>query len=170
MNEKFDHGEKVRVIRNIRNDGSFIGLDRGSVLIRRGSEGFIKSVGRLLMDQVIYQVHFLDQGLTVGCRENELSDLDSPWVDRKFERGDLVSVNQSLSSEGKIVVKSGDIGTISSLASDQKPFSYNVVFPRVDDANVDSWVIPESVLSYKVKEAAPRTIPANIINKRNRAC
>ena len=169
MDEKFDYGEKVRVIRNIRNDGTFMGKSRGSLLIRRGSEGFIKSMGRFLQDQVIYQVHFIEQGLTVGCRENELSDLDSPWIDRKFERGDTVSVNQSLSSEGEIVVKDGDVGTISSLASDQKPFTYNVIFPRVDDGNVDSWVIPESVLSYKVIETA-HTVPANIINKRKRAC
>ncbi|MEI6897024.1 MAG: nitrogen fixation protein NifZ, partial [Psychromonas sp.] len=92
MDAKFDYGEKVRVIKNIRNDGTFMGSDRGALLIRRGSQGYIKGVGRFLQDQVIYQVHFIELGCTVGCRETELGDLQSPWVDREFERGDSVTV------------------------------------------------------------------------------
>lgn len=146
MDAKFDYGEKVRVIKNIRNDGTFMGKDRGSLIINRGSEGYIKGVGKFLQDQVIYQVHFLEQGRTVGCRESELSDINSDWVNRAFERGDKVEVKQSLGSEGNIVVHSGDIGTVLSLESEQKPLQYNVSFQRIDSLEVNSWVIPETVL------------------------
>lgn len=147
MDAKFDYGEKVRVIKNIRNDGTFMGTNRGALLIRRGSEGYIKGVGKFLQDQVIYQVHFLDQGCTVGCRETELSDLSNPWIDREFERGDSVAVQLSLASKGVIVVHFGDIGTILGLQSEQKPFYYKVSFRRSDDSvAINSWVIPESVL------------------------
>lgn len=153
MHAKFAYGEKVRVIKNIRNDGTFMGSDRGALLIRRGSEGYIKGVGKFLQDQVIYQVHFLDQGCTVGCRETELGDLATPWVDREFERGDSVAVQLSLASEGGIVVHSGDIGTILGLQSEQKPFYYRVSFQCTDGIDVSSWVIPETVL--KLAQVAP---------------
>jgi nitrogen fixation protein NifZ len=148
MDSKFDYGEKVRVIKNIRNDGTFMGCNRGALLIRRGSEGYIKGVGKFLQDQVIYQVHFMEQGCTVGCRESELCDLDSPWVDRKFERGDNVIVDKALSSNGEIVVNAGDSGTVLGLENDQKPYHYKVNFKRSNGEHVNSWVIPESVLTF----------------------
>lgn len=154
MDAQFDYGEKVRVIKNIRNDGTFMGKNRGALLIRRGSEGFIKGVGKFLQDQVIYQVHFLEQGCTVGCRETELGDLSSPWVDRLFERGDTVIVQQALGSAGNIVVQSGEIGTVLGLESDQQPFQYKVSFRRTDDSiEANVWVIPETVL--KMDKQAP---------------
>jgi len=152
MDAKFDYGEKVRVIKNIRNDGTFMGSNRGALLIRRGCEGYIKGVGKFLQDQVIYQVHFIEEGCTVGCRETELSDLASPWVDRKFERGDSVSVSKSLSSKGEIVVKAGDSGTVLALESEQKPFFYNVIFKCADGTSVNSWVIPEAILMLAPSE------------------
>ena len=162
MSAKFDYGEKVRVIKNIRNDGTFMGSNRGALLIRRGSEGYIKGVGKFLQDQVVYQVHFMDQGCTVGCRETELSDLASPWVDRKFERGDNVIVGQSLSNEGEVVVTMGDCGTVLGLESDQKPFYYKVSFKREDSSNVNTWVIPESVLTFEAR--------VNTMSKRSVEC
>ncbi len=154
MDAKFDYGEKVRVIKNIRNDGTFMGSTRGALLIRRGCEGYIKSVGKFLQDQVIYQVHFLEEGCTVGCRETELSDLASPWIDRKFERGDAVCVAKNLSSAGEIVVKAGDRGTVLALESEQKPFSYNVIFKSAQNTRVNSWVIPETVLKLAPSDLA----------------
>lgn len=154
MDAQFDYGEKVRVIKNIRNDGTFMGKNRGALLIRRGSEGYIKGVGKFLQDQVIYQVHFLEQGCTVGCRETELGDLATPWVNREFERGDTVVVQQALGSEGNIVVQSGEIGTVLGLESDQQPFYYKVTFRRTDDSiEANSWVIPETAL--KMDKQAP---------------
>ena len=146
MDAKFDYGEKVRVIKNIRNDGTFMGIKRGALIIRRGSEGYIKGVGKFLQDQVIYQVHFLDQGCTVGCRETELLDLFTLWEAREFERGDKVVIQQSLGSEGCIVVHSGEVGIILGLENDQKPYQYKVSFQRTNAMETSSWVIPERVL------------------------
>ncbi|MDA7746863.1 nitrogen fixation protein NifZ [Psychromonas sp.] len=168
MDAQFDYGEKVRVIKNIRNDGTFMGSNRGALLIRRGSEGYIKGVGKFLQDQVIYQVHFMEQGCTVGCRESELSDLASPWVDRQFERGDHVIVDKALSSEGKIVVKEGESGTILGLESDQKPFYYKVTFKRDDSEQVSAWVIPESVLTFD--PSLPAKIIPTAMLKRSAGC
>ena len=168
MDAKFEYGEKVRVIRNIRNDGTFMGKNRGELLIRRGSEGYIKGVGKFLQDQVIYQVHFIEQGRTVGCREVELSDLASPWIDRKFERGDNVIVDQSLSSEGEIVVTVGDSGTVLGLESNQKPLFYKVSFKNAENGKVNTWIIPESILAFDSSGAV--TVKSPLMQKRSVEC
>jgi len=153
MDDTFDYGEKVRVIRNIRNDGTFMGADRGALLVRRGSVGFIKSMGKFLQDQVIYQVQFIEQGFTIGCRDTEVAGINEPWIERLFERGDKVSVQTSLASDGNIVVANGDIGTVLGIESKEDPLSYRVTFERSKGENSNSWVIPESVL--KLDKAAP---------------
>ncbi|MFT6986046.1 MAG: nitrogen fixation protein NifZ [Psychromonas sp.] len=147
MDATFDYGDKVRVIKNIRNDGTFMGSNRGALLIRRGSVGYIKGVGKFLQDQVIYQVHFIEQGCTVGCRESELGAIDAPWVERLFERGDNVITQKSLSSAGKIVVSAGDSGTILGLESNQPPLFYRVSFKRINGLETNSWLIPETILT-----------------------
>lgn len=153
MDAKFDYGDKVRVIKNIRNDGTFMGSDRGSLLLRRGSIGYIKGVGKFLQDQVIYQVDFIEQGITVGCREAELADIHSDWSERLFERGDSVISLKSLTSKGHVVVMAGDNGTVLGLESDQKPLQYRVSFRRANGLETNTWLIPESVL--KLNEIAP---------------
>ncbi|WP_372882454.1 nitrogen fixation protein NifZ [Psychromonas sp.] len=146
MQARFDYGDKVRVIRNIRNDGTFMGKNRGALLIRRGSLGYIKGVGKFLQDQVIYQVHFIEQGCTVGCRETELGDLDAPWIDRLYERGDNVIVQQSLGSAGKVVVAKGTVGQVLGIENDQLPLTYRVLFKQQNGLENNSWVVPESAL------------------------
>jgi hypothetical protein len=49
----------VRVLRNVRNDGTFPGLNLGAPLVRRGSTGYVCDLGLFLQDQIIYTVHFL---------------------------------------------------------------------------------------------------------------
>jgi nitrogen fixation protein NifZ len=146
MDAIFDYGQKVRVIKNIRNDGTFMGKNRGELLIRRGSLGYITGVGKFLQDQVIYQVHFIEQGCTVGCRESELGNLHIHWVDRLFERGDRVIAQQSLSSAGEIVVRIGETGTILGLKDESKPLCYRVSFNQDTELDFTSWLIPESAL------------------------
>lgn len=146
MDAKFDYGDKVRVIKNIRNDGTFMGSDRGSLLLRRGSVGYIKGVGKFLQDQVIYQVHFIEKGCTVGCRESELADINEDWSERLFERGDSVISLKSLTSGGHVVVMAGDSGTVQGLESDKKPLHYRVSFKRANGLETNTWLIPETVL------------------------
>ncbi|MFT6927386.1 MAG: nitrogen fixation protein NifZ [Psychromonas sp.] len=152
MEAIFDFGDQVRVIKNIRNDGTFMGSTRGALLIRRGNLGYIKGVGKFLQDQVIYEVDFIDQGVTVGCRESELIDLTTPWIDRLFERGDRVTVQQSLSSCGKIVVTRGASGQVLGIESKKAPLSYRILFEQQNGLDNNSWIVPESAL--KIEQAA----------------
>lgn len=164
MEAKFDYGDQVRVIKNIRNDGTFMGSTRGALLIRRGCVGYIKSVGKFLQDQVIYQVDFIEQGATVGCRESELLDVNSPWVERLFERGDTVTVQQSLGSDGKIVVASGARGQVLGIESEQTPLYYRVLFNQQNGLENNSWIVPESVL--KIAQTSETFIPAKPLGRR----
>ena len=80
MINKFDYGDKVRVIRNIRNDGTYPDMETGALLIRRGSIGNVQNLGTFLEDQIIYTVHFFDLNRIVGCREEELIAGDAPML------------------------------------------------------------------------------------------
>ena len=90
MRPGFEYGEEVRVVRNVRNDGTFPGLEVGNLLIKRGSVGYVMNVGTFLQDQVIYTVNFLDLGRVVGCREEELQPADEAWVESLFETRDMI--------------------------------------------------------------------------------
>ncbi len=61
MKPVYDYGDEVRVIRNLRNDGSFPGKDKGDLLIRRGQVGHVRNMGTFLQDQIIYTVHFVEE-------------------------------------------------------------------------------------------------------------
>ena len=50
---RWEQGEAVRLIRNVRNDGTYPGMDPGMPLVRRGSIGYVVDVGTFLQDQVI---------------------------------------------------------------------------------------------------------------------
>jgi nitrogen fixation protein NifZ len=156
IGNKFESGDKVRVIRNIRSDVNLAGLDRGELLIRRGTIGYVKSFGTYKFDEIIYQVHFVEQGITLGCRDSEVCGPDEPWDERQFERGDKVSVQLSLTSAGEVVVAKGDIGIVLGLESKEKPLTYRVGFERGDSIDSNLWVIPEKVL--KLEEAAPMVL------------
>ena len=60
MDTRWDFGESVRLIRNVRNDGTYPGLETGAPLVRRGSIGFVVDIGTFLQDQIIYSVNFID--------------------------------------------------------------------------------------------------------------
>ena len=85
MLHRWHEGDVVRVIRNVRNDGTFSGANTGDLLVRRGRIGHVRDVGTFLQDQIIYSVHFLDEGRVVGCREEELIGIDEPWIESRFE-------------------------------------------------------------------------------------
>ena len=73
LEPRFACDDAVRVIRNIRNDGTYPGQLTGALLVRRGSIGYVRHIGVFLQDQIIYTVHFLEAGnRIVGCRETEL--------------------------------------------------------------------------------------------------
>ena len=74
----FDYGEKVRSLRNIRNDGTFPGKDIGELLCKKGEEGYVVSIGTFLQQFYIYGVEFVSTGYRVGMKARELELADAP--------------------------------------------------------------------------------------------
>ncbi len=114
----YDYGDSVRLIRNVRNDGTYPGMATGALLIRRGAVGCVYDVGTYLQDQLIYRVHFLDAGRTVGCREEELIAASAPWVPNLFEFRDKVIALKSFALRGEVVVERGQHGIIDKVLRD----------------------------------------------------
>lgn len=144
----FEYGDPVRVVRNIRNDGTFPGVATGQLLIRRGSVGHVRNVGTFLQDQLIYTVHFLDGDLLVGCREEELIAAMEPWVASRFEFRDRVTTRVPLGIQGQVVARPGDQGEILKVLREQ-PVSYHVRFPG------RTLQVPESILDPLELETEP---------------
>lgn len=150
MLPRFEYGDDVRVIRNVRNDGTFPGKEVGELLVRRGSVGHVHDVGTYLQDQLIYRVYFMESGRMIGCREEELVAASEPWVDSLFEFRDRVSVKIPLSVNGNCVVAAGDIGTVMKILRDVPGgVQYHVHFP-----SGRMFQIPERALDLD-----PATIP-----------
>ncbi|WP_319568924.1 nitrogen fixation protein NifZ [Cohaesibacter marisflavi] len=132
---RFDYGAEVRVIRNLRNDGTHPGSDKGTLLVRRGATGIVRDVGTFLQDQVIYTVHFTMEDLIVGCRDKELIPADAPWVPNRFEFGDKVKAKVLLGIAGEVVASVGDGGEIIKVIRDDAiietfgTVAYHVRFP-----------------------------------------
>ena len=126
---RHEYGQAVRVIRNIRNDGTYPGFPTGALLVRRGSVGYVKDVGTFLQDQVIYSVHFLEEEKLVGCRQEELQGADDPWVQNLFEFGDKVTPRSPLGVSGKVVAAPGAVGAVVKLLRDHPGgTAYHVLF------------------------------------------
>jgi nitrogen fixation protein NifZ len=126
----YENGEEVRVIRNIRNDGTFPGEKTGTLLIRRGSTGYVRSRGTFLQDQVIYEVHFVEQGCVVGCREEELISADDEWIPSRFEFREKVKSKLILAVKGEVIANVGDVGEIIKvLRHNEGGVAYHVRFP-----------------------------------------
>ncbi len=138
--ERFDFGEAVRVTRNVRNDGTYPGKPVGELLVRRGSVGHVIEVGTFLQDQVIYTVHFLEQGRMVGCRAEELIPADAAWNPSRFEFRDKVVCRIDLGIQGQVIVDKGMEGEILKVLRDSLPLHYHVRFPG------RTLQVPESVL------------------------
>ena len=108
----------MRVVRNLRNDGTYPGEPTGRLLIRSGSVGFVRDVGTFLQDQLIYSVDFLDNGLRVGCREQELQLESDPWIPTLFEFRDTVTPKVPLGISGEVIASPGDEGEIEKVLRD----------------------------------------------------
>jgi len=109
MAVRFHPGDAVRVVRNIRNDGTYPGEEVGALLVRRGSVGYVKDIGTFLQDQVICSVHFLDSNRLVGCREEELQAESDAWTPSRFEFRDKVTPRVPLAIAGEILKVLRDI-------------------------------------------------------------
>lgn len=77
---KFGIGQKVKLIKEIVNDGTYPHSAIGTLMMPEGSIGYIKSIGEFLQVIRVYEVHFLGVEIApveiVGCRENELEAME----------------------------------------------------------------------------------------------
>ncbi|MEY3221142.1 MAG: hypothetical protein RIT27_2499 [Pseudomonadota bacterium] len=128
MIPQFEYGETVRVIRNIRNDGTYPNLATGELLVRRGTVGYVTNIGTFLQDQIIYTVHFLELDRMVGCREEELQLASIGWIPSRFESRDKVRTLKTLTIQGQIVAARGDIGEVFKVLRDHDTLIYQVIF------------------------------------------
>lgn len=143
MESTWEHGAAVRVTRNVRNDGTHPGTATGELLVRRGSVGHVVDVGTFLMDQVIYSVHFLDIGLIVGCREEELIGADDAWTPSRFEVRERVLADKALVANGEELVPVGASGEILQVIRASDPLVYHIHF---DCRPGRVFAVPESAL------------------------
>jgi nitrogen fixation protein NifZ len=146
---KFEYGEKVRVVRNLRNDGTYPGEPTGRLLVRQGSVGFVRDVGTFLQDQLIYSVDFLDAGLRVGCREQELQLESEPWIPTRFEFRDKVTPTVPLGIRGEVIALPGEGGEIEKVLRENPGGpAYHARF------NGRTLLVPESALEFLHPEEA----------------
>ena len=68
----FAFGVRVRARRTIRNDGTYAGKEIGEILVRKGEEGYVTSIGTFLQQFYIYGVEFVATGHRVGMKRKEL--------------------------------------------------------------------------------------------------
>ncbi len=109
FNARFLSGHEVRIVRNIRNDGSFIDCDKGALLVEQGSVGIVRSSGYFLQDQIIYQVFFPEINRVIGVRDTEVIDATLDWVPCEFHSLDKAQLTLSLKMKDEIIAKKGDI-------------------------------------------------------------
>lgn len=129
MLPEFEFGDEVRIIRNVRNDGTYPGLSTGTLLVRRGSTGFVMNVGTFLQDQLIYTVNFLELNKIVGCREEELISINEVWIPSKFESREKVRSRITLTVRGEVRVTPGMEGEILKVFRDENDgVQYHVIF------------------------------------------
>jgi len=84
---KFFLGQKVKLLEDVKNDGTYPYLKIGEVMIKKDSIGYIRGMGEFLQVIRVYEVHFLDAEAVVeviGCREHELEAME-PYRDIEAE-------------------------------------------------------------------------------------
>lgn len=72
----FRLGQRVRITKPVRNDGSNPFNEPNEILVPAGAHGYVKHIGDWLQVIRIYEVHFIEEGDTYGCREAELEAVD----------------------------------------------------------------------------------------------
>jgi nitrogen fixation protein NifZ len=102
----FHIGQKVRLLEDIVNDGTYPHAPIGTLMMPNGSIGYIKTMGEFLQVIRVYEVHFLggETVEVVGCREHELEAMEE-YVDSIQEERDFLEAHrkrmQSLHTKNK---------------------------------------------------------------------
>ncbi len=143
METLWDIGDTVRVVRNVRDDGTYPGAAMGDLLIRRGSVGTVVDVGTFLQDQIIYTVHFLDVDRLVGCREEELIGADEPWIPSIFESRERIAAGKTLVLGKDASIPCGAVGEILRVVRDGDAPVYYIHFDCLPGRTL---AVPESAV------------------------
>lgn len=76
---KFSLGQKVELQEDVVNDGTYPHSSIGTLMMPKGSVGYIKDMGDFLQVIRVYEVHFFGTDMPIdiiGCREHELMALE----------------------------------------------------------------------------------------------
>lgn len=76
---KFHTGQKVKLLEDVVNDGTYPHSKIGTLMMKKDSVGYIKDMGDFLQVIRVYEVHFFGSDMEVdciGCREHELEALE----------------------------------------------------------------------------------------------
>lgn len=88
---RFEVGDKVRAIRGVRNDGTYLGFRIGDALIEPGEIGYVASVDEFLQRHYIYSVDFFERGRIVGMRAPEIERIEETMKITLARRGDKLT-------------------------------------------------------------------------------
>jgi nitrogen fixation protein NifZ len=77
---EFGYGTKVRSRKTVRNDGTFRGKMIGDILVKKGDEGYVASIGTFLQQFYIYGIDFPQHGYLVGMKRKELEAVQTMAV------------------------------------------------------------------------------------------
>ena len=72
----FEYGQKVGSRKTVRNDGTFPGREIGDILVKKGDEGYVTSIGTFLQQFYIYGIDFYAHGYRVGMKGRELEPVE----------------------------------------------------------------------------------------------
>jgi len=79
---KFTVGQKVKLLEDIVNDGTYPHAKIGTLMMHKGSIGYIKDMGEFLQVIRVYEVHFFGADMDleiIGCREHELVSMEDDY-------------------------------------------------------------------------------------------
>ncbi|MDR2032931.1 MAG: nitrogen fixation protein NifZ [Azoarcus sp.] len=155
LSPRFALDDEVRVVRNIRDDGTYPGAARGHLLARRGSVGVVRDIGTFLQDRTVYSVYFYSENRLVGCREEELIGAGEAWMPCLFEFRDKVRSRAVLQVNGKTMIGPGDEGEIVKVLRDRPDGpAYHVHFAAAPGR---VFLVPETMLEER-GDASPLVV------------
>lgn len=96
---------------DVVSDGTVYGASRGELIMKAGVTGYVKKRG-VFLDDIVYELDFLEQGTTVGCREHELLPADAKWEPASFEKKDLIKAVVDIRRKGEVQAPAGTRGRV----------------------------------------------------------
>lgn len=102
---KFAIGKKVKLLEDVVNDGTYPHAKIGTLIMPRGSIGYIRHMGEFLQVIRVYEVHFFGAGMEleiIGCREHELEPMEDDYQsEEELDRQAMQAHKNKMSQEAK---------------------------------------------------------------------